>query len=178
MAKPEVTEYAPYYSRYIDLVGEGDIVRILEEELDAGMRVLRRFSEWDGAYRYAAGKWSIKEVIGHIIDTERVMAFRALWFARGTQAELPGFEQDDWVKNSNFDASELSILVDEWAMLRRSNVEFFRSLPAEAWSHHGVANKGQITVKALAYVIAGHEMHHRNVLALRYVKDGESRGKR
>jgi hypothetical protein len=170
MPRPDTTEYPPYYSRYIELAGDGDILQILERELDSGMRAFRKIPEWDGTYRYAPGKWSVKEMLGHVIDTERVMALRALWFARGGPSPLPGFEQDDWVKNANFDGLLMANLVEEWAMLRRSNVAMFKSLPADAWMRKGTANNVVLSVRALAYIIAGHEKHHRDVLAMRYVR--------
>ncbi|PYO06808.1 MAG: DinB family protein [Gemmatimonadetes bacterium] len=122
-----------------------------------------------GTYRYAPEKWSVNEVIGHLIDSERIFGARALRFARNDPAPLPGFEQDDYVRNSTFDAYPLSELASELEIVRQSTIFLFRHIDEQAWTRRGVANNAEVSVRALAYIIAGHELHHREVLRSRYL---------
>ena len=169
MNTPDSSEYAPYYGRYVQLVSEPDIVGVLANQIHATSAELRAISEVKAGSRYAPGKWSIKEVLGHMIDTERIFAYRALRFARGDQNPLAGFEQDDYVRMAGFDGCRFHDLVDEFELVRRANVMMFGHLDAEAWARRGVASGHEITVRALAYVIAGHERHHMKVLRERYL---------
>ena len=169
LMKPTSDEYAPYYEKYIALLPEGDIVTTLEEQLNSTLALLRGLDESQGVRRYAPDKWSVKEVIGHIIDGERVFAYRALRFARNDQTPLPGYEQDDYVRSATFDERTLADLADEFEHLRRSNIQLFRSLDESAWSRRGTANDFEVTVRALAHIIAGHEAHHVGVLQMRYL---------
>jgi hypothetical protein len=120
-------------------------------------------------YRYAPEKWSVNELIGHVIDSERIFAARALRFARNDPTPVPGFEQDDYVRNSNFDAFPLAELASEWNDVRRTTVALFKHLDEAAWMRRGVANNAEVSVRALAYIIAGHELHHREILHARYL---------
>ena len=167
--RPNPDEYAPYYEKYVSLIPEGDIVATLERQLETTLSLLRGLDEAQGLKRYAPDKWSVKEVIGHVIDSERVFAYRALRFARNDQTPLPGYEQDDYVRAANFDERQLGDLADEFEHLRRSNITLFRSLGEEAWSRSGTANDFAVTVRALAHIIAGHEAHHVGVLQMRYL---------
>jgi hypothetical protein len=130
---------------------------------------LRGLTETQAATRYAPDKWSIKELIGHIIDGERVFAYRLLCFARQDQTPLPGFEQDDYVRAGNFDNRQWSDLVEEFELVRRANLSLLRSLDEEAWMRRGTANDDEVSVRALAYIIAGHETHHMQILRTRYL---------
>ncbi len=167
--RPEESEYLPYYHRYIALVAEGDIVTTLEEQNRSTLALLRSLPETKAAFRYAPLKWSIKEVVGHLSDAERIFADRALRFARKDETPLPGFEENDYVRNGSFDACSLADLADGFESVRRSTVFLFKQLNGEASARRGKANNGEISVRALAYVIAGHEMHHMNVLRTKYL---------
>ena len=169
IAPPEAAEYAPSYGRYISLVGGNDIVRTLETQGNETMALLGGLTEQQGDYRYAPEKWSIKEVVGHFTDTERIFAYRALRIARSDQTPIEGFEQDDYVRAARFGDRALAGLIDEFASVRRASLLLFQNLDGEAWMRRGVANKLEISVRAVAYVIAGHELHHRKILQERYL---------
>jgi|SRR5262245_18611180 len=169
MTKPETTEYAPYFARYISLVPEGDLLATLENQNEATLKLLRSLSEEKGGYRYAPGKWSIKELVGHLIDTERVFAYRALCFARDDKTPLPGMEQDDFVRGADFDSIRLADLADEFAAVRRSNLYLFRHFNREAWLRRGTASGNEMSARAAAFIIAGHELYHLDVLKTRYL---------
>ena len=167
--RPEKSEYPPYCEGYISRVPDGDILGILGKQLDDTLALIKTIPEARGDSRYAEGKWSVKEVIGHVIDTERVFAYRALRFARGDATPLAGFEQDDFVRGAAFDKRSLSDLADEYEHVRRATISLFANLDAEAWSRKGSANNNETSVRALAFIIAGHERHHVEVLRTRYL---------
>ena len=168
--RPHDTEYLSYYSRYIDLVPEGDILTTLLRQNEATMALLRGLSESQGGFRYAPGKWSIKELVAHVSDAERIFADRALRFARADETPLPGFEENDYVRNGSFDGFHLVDIVTGFENVRRSTVSLFSLLTNDATIRRGQANNAEISVRALAYVIAGHEIHHMNVLRTRYLE--------
>jgi uncharacterized damage-inducible protein DinB len=168
VARPEPGEYAPYYEKYISLVKGEDILTTLDQQRRQTMLLLSGRDEEDGNFRYAADKWSAKEVLGHLCDSERVFAYRALRFSRGDSTPLAGFEQDDYVRNGPFANHPLSDLVEEFIAVRRATLSLLRSLDETAWMRRGVANKNEVTVRALAYIIAGHELHHRRILEEKY----------
>jgi hypothetical protein len=167
-ARPAATEYAPPYEKYISLVPGEDILAVLAAQLPQMTATFSGRSERDGNFRYAPDKWSVKEVVGHLADTERIMAYRALCIARGDQTPISGFEQDDYVRGGRFSPRKLADLVAEFADVRIATLAFFGSLDAEAWGARGVANKNEVTVRALAFIIAGHVLHHRGILEERY----------
>jgi len=169
LGRPEPTEYAEYYGRYISLVPEPDVVAAMREQTEATLEFLRTIPEAAGDRRYAPGKWSVKEVVGHVLDSERVFAMRAIYFARRDPAALPSFEQDDWVKAATFDAQPLGELVAEFEHVRRGNLYFFKHLAPEGWQRRGTASGYEFTVRALAYVIVGHERYHLEILRSRYL---------
>ena len=168
-AKPDASEYLPYYGRYIALVPDGDVLSTLERQMRESQSLLSAIAPAVGSYRYAPDKWSVNEMIGHMIDTERIFSVRALRFSRADTSPLPGFEQDDYVRNASFDAFPLSELATEFETVRHSTLFLFRHLTEEAWMRKGVASNAEITVRALAYIIAGHELHHLQVLRARYL---------
>ncbi len=168
IARPEPGEYAPYYERYISLVAGTDILGTLDSQRRQTMLLLSGREESDGDYRYAPDKWSTKEVLGHVCDTERVFAYRALRIARGDQTPLPGFEQDDYVKNGPFARAPLAEIIEDYIAVRRATLTLLRNLDEGAWGRRGVASKNEVTVRALAYMIAGHELHHRRILEEKY----------
>jgi len=167
---PDVSEYAEYYGRYISLAPAGDILAALEEQPGQTLALLSGLSDEQAHYRYAPDKWSIKEVLGHLIDTERVFAYRALRFARNDPTPLSGFEQDDYVRFGSFGGCPLGYLMEQFSSVREATVFLFEGLSAEAWMRRGLANQNEISVRAIAYVIAGHELHHRQVLKDKYLQ--------
>lgn len=169
IAKPEPGEYAPYYARYLHGMADGDLLRMLEEGAEDVLQLLRAFGEADGGHRYAPGKWSVKEVVGHVTDAERVFAYRALRIARADSTPLPGFEQDDYVAAAGFDRRTLADLAEEFADVRKATLKLFAGMDAPAFMRSGVANGHPITVRALAWIIAGHEQHHARILRERYL---------
>jgi hypothetical protein len=166
--RPAPTEYAAFYEKYIALVPGNDIVSSLDAQRLQMAQLFAARSERDGNFRYAADKWSVKEVVGHITDSERIFAYRALRIARADQTPLSGFEQDDYVRAGAFGDRTLADLVEEFALVRSATSALFHSLGDEVWVRRGVANKNEVTVRALAFIIAGHELHHREILKERY----------
>ncbi len=166
--RPDSNEYAPYYGKYISLIPEGDILVTLEKQWPETVALLAP-READGDFRYAPGKWSLKEALGHVIDTERVFSYRALRIARNDKTPLAGFEQDDYVKYGPFADCSLEALLEEFTSVRKATVALFRALDEAAWSRRGTASNDEVTVRALAYMIAGHELHHRRLFEQKYL---------
>ena len=169
IAPPEATEYLPYYGKYISLVPGGDILTTLQEQINQTVKLLMAVNEERGDYRYAPGKWSVREVLGHMIDTERIFAYRALRFSRNDATPIDGFEQDDYVRNGPFGHCRVKMLVEEFACVRGATLFLFRNLEEGAWMRRGVAYNADVSVRALAYIIAGHEIHHRKILQEKYL---------
>ncbi len=169
ISAPDRTEYAAYYSPYIDKVAGNDVLAVLEAQLGQTLPVLEHVSEERSLHRYAPGKWSIRQVMSHVNDTERLFAFRAFWFARGIEDPLPSFDQDAAVTIAGADERPWSSHVDEFKSIRAGTLTLFRNLPADAWMRRGVASGNPFTVRALAYICAGHVTHHVNVLQERYL---------
>ncbi len=167
--RPQLGEYAPYYDRYISLIPSDDILATLRDQRRQMLLLLSGRTEADGDLRYAPEKWSLKEVLGHINDTERILSYRALRIARGDQTPIEGFEQDDYVRNGSFTQRPLADLIEDYIAVRRATISLFRNLDDPAWTRRGVANKNEVTVRALAYIIAGHELHHRRILEEKYL---------
>lgn len=167
-SRPAPGDYAPYSEQYILLVTGDDILDSLNTQLKQTAMLFSGRSERDGNFRYAPDKWTVKEVLGHVADAERIFAYRAIRFARGDQTPLAGFEQDDYIRGARFRERKLADIVQEYADVRRASLALFRSLDEEAWMRRGVANNNPATVLALAYLIAGHELHHRKILEERY----------
>lgn len=168
VARPEPGEYAPFYEKYISRVAGNDVASALEAQRVHTMQLLAGRSEREGNFRYAADKWSVKDVVGHMVDSERIFAYRALRIARGDRTPIEGFEQDDYVRDGGFNERTLLSLADEFASVRSATLVLFRSFSQEAWLRRGTANKNEVSVRALAYITAGHELHHRQVLEERY----------
>ena len=167
--RPAAHEAAPYYSRYMDLVSSDNIISVLETQLRETLEFLSGISEEKSLHRYAPGKWSIRQLLNHVNDTERIFLFRALWFARGFQATLPGYDQDVCVEASGADDVSWKNHTDEFRSVRFATLALFHNLPEEAWLHSGSANDNSFTVRALAYIIAGHVQHHTTILKERYL---------
>jgi len=169
MNRPTETEYASYYQSYVNQVSETDIMAVLRSEIDDLDVLLNRVPAEKETYAYAEGKWTIREIIGHLIDGERVFGYRALCIARGEKQNLPGFEQDDYLRTSPYNRVELEELLSELRLVRLSNIAMFRTLDEEAWNRVGLANNNEVTVRALAFIMAGHLRHHMKVLRERYL---------
>lgn len=168
MKRPEANEYAEYYGKYIAKVPGADVLSILESQRLHMLQLFAGRSERDGNFRYAPGKWTIKEVLGHVTDAERIFTYRALRIARGDQTPLASFEQDDYVKNGGFAGRTLAHLVEEFGAVRGASVALFRSFDDAAWSKRGVASQKEVTVRALGFITAGHQIHHRVILEEQY----------
>ena len=167
--RPTSAEYAPPFEKYVSRVPEADALGALagqKADLAATLAEVRGEAE---RYRYAEGKWSIREVVGHLIDAERVFGYRAVCIARGEVAALPGFDENAYVANASFDECPLTELLDEFALVRDGHLAFFRHLRREAWLRSGVANAKATSVRALAYIMAGHPRHHLAILRERYL---------
>jgi uncharacterized damage-inducible protein DinB len=166
---PDRTEAAEYYFTYIDKVGAGDIRAILEQQLQETVAMLQGISEQQSRSRYAPDKWTIRQVVNHINDAERLFVFRAFWFARGLDAPLPSFEQDVAVTMAAADERSLASHIDEFRSIRAATLTLFQQLPEDAWTRHGVASGNPVSVRALAYITAGHVTHHMKILRERYL---------
>jgi hypothetical protein len=173
LLRPASSDYAPYYERYISLIPEGDILGTLSAQLDETLSFLAGIPESRAGHRYAPGKWSIREVVGHLIDGEKIFGDRALRIGRGDTTPLPGFDEDAYVANANFDNVALADLAHEFELARRSNIMMFRHFPREAWERRGTANGNPVSVIAIAFIMAGHEMHHAGVIRSRYLTIAE-----
>jgi hypothetical protein len=169
-AFPDRTEAAEYYFTYIDKVPAGDICEILRAQAPETTAVFRGISESDSLYRYAPDKWSIREVVSHLNDTERVFVSRAFWFARAFDNPLPSFDQNVAVSNADADERSWASHIEEFSAIRAATLTFFENLPAHAWDRRGIASGNPFTVRALAYITAGHVTHHTTVLQKLYLK--------
>ena len=169
LGRPEPNEAASYYLTYIDRVTSDDVVDVLAKQLDEAYSFLSEISEEQSLHRYAPGKWSMRELLGHINDTERVFMFRALWFARGFEDALPSFDQEIGFKAAGSDKVPWAKHVQEFNAIRSATLSFFRNLPEDAWLRGGVASDNYVTVRALAYIVAGHVAHHLAILRERYL---------
>jgi uncharacterized damage-inducible protein DinB len=168
MNRPEASEYADYYANYIAKVPGSDVLSVLESQRLQMLQLFAGRSERDGSFRYAPGKWTVKEVLGHIVDTERIFTYRALRFARADQTPLPGFEQEDYVRSGAFGARTLADLAEEFGAVRSASIGLFRSFKEDVWVRRGKADGKEVSVRALAFIIAGHQVHHRIILEERY----------
>lgn len=167
--RPAHADYPEYYRTYVDKVPEGDIVTTLERQVERTLRLLGRIGEQGAGHRYAPGKWSVKQVAQHVCDAERVFAYRALVFARGDATPLPGFAENDWAASGRIEHRKLADVADELVTLRRSNLALFGGFDDETLSRRGSANGVEFTVGSLAWIVAGHELHHAAVLEERYL---------
>lgn len=169
IARPDETEYASYFHQYIVQVPEGDLIELLRDQTAATRAMLGSLSDAEARFRYAPDKWSIKEVVGHLTDTERIMAYRALCFARREQAVLPSFDENAYVAASRFDERALPAVLAELGLVRAATIAFFDALSEDELMRRGRMTSGEYTVRAMAYNIAGHERHHQRILNERYL---------
>ncbi len=166
--RPEAGEFEPYYALYIKKVPDGEVVSLLESQIRATTAALRRLPASKATYRYAEGKWSIGEVVGHLADVERIFAYRAMRIARADPTPIEGFDENAYVPAAQFDRRPLAELINEFEAVRAATLALFRGFPPEAWPRMGVANGKPISVRALIYIVAGHERHHLGTLRERY----------
>lgn len=170
LSRPDATEYAPYYGKYISLIpAAGDLIKLMNEQFSSTITALRQISEAQSFTRYEPGKWSIKETVGHMVDTERIMSYRALRIARGDETPIPGFEQDDYVRTANSDARPFAEIVDEFQKVRQATLALFSTFDETALSRRGTASNLPVSARALTFIVAGHERHHLNVLQAKYL---------
>jgi DinB superfamily len=169
IGRPETAELSDYQIGYVSKVSGNDIVAFLQGQLETTLDLLHGIDEGKAAYRYSPGKWSLKEVVGHVTDTERVFAYRALVFSRNDSTPLPGFDQQPWAEHAKHSQVPLKELADEFDSVRRSTIHLFQHLEPAAWSRRGLANNKPVTVHALAYLIGGHTEHHLEILQSRYL---------
>jgi len=173
LRRPGPGDHAAYYKRYVDLVPDGDILETLSGQMTATQALLATVPTFREEYRYKPSKWSLREVVGHLIDVERVFAGRAHFMARGFTLNLPGMEQDEWAKASNAHGRPLADLAEEWAALRRDNVLMFSGFTDEAWERHGRASGNGFSTMAFPWIIAGHELYHVELLKRNYLTELE-----
>ncbi len=169
MQRPDKSEHHHYYSTYIDQVPDGDIMAMLRSSIDETAALLKNQPAALADYRYAPGKWTVREVINHIVDSERTFGFRAFWFARKGSGELPSFDQDMFVTEARMPPRSLDSFFDEWRTVRASNLAVFDAMDDGAWMRTGIASGYTFTVRAFPWIIAGHEIHHRQQLKERYL---------
>ncbi len=170
MKKPTKGDYPEYFEAYFNTINSENPIELMESQIIEMLNLLSTLNETEANQSYAEGKWSIKEVLGHLIDSERVFCYRAVAIARGETQSLPGFEQDDYVNAANFNSRELSNLLDEYQKVRESTLALFKSFDEKIYDKKGIANDNPLTVRAVMFLIPGHERHHINILKERYLK--------
>ncbi|KON89894.1 damage-inducible protein DinB [Sporosarcina globispora] len=166
---PETNEYAPYYEKYVSSVPDGDLLQILDDQMKETMNLVKDLNEDQAHFRYAPEKWTVKEVIGHITDTERIMSCRLLCIGRGEMAKLPGYDDNEYVKNGHFNRFSIQELLEQLSLVRQNTIALLKSMDEEALLKRGNANGTEVTARAIAYIIAGHELHHRTLIKDRYI---------
>ncbi len=169
MKRPDAKDYSEYYHNYVQHVPEGDILDILDKQADLLGRFFAGVNEEKSLYRYEEGKWSIREVVGHLLDVERIFSYRAFRFSRGDQTELPGFDENSYVPKGNYDQHDITELVEEFYLLRKATVSMFRGFDKKMWELSGKANGAAMSVRAVAWILAGHLIHHMKVIQSRYL---------
>ncbi|MDI4650418.1 DinB family protein [Cohnella hashimotonis] len=168
--RPDSNEYTPYQGQYVSLVPDGDLIDILEAQKARTLRMIAGLTEEQADYRYAPGKWSLKQVFGHISDNERIQSYRLLRIARGDKTNLPGYEQDELVPNGPFESWSLSQLSEDYKTVREATLALLRGLRAEDWTRIGNANDNPVSVRALACINSGHELHHLRIIEEQYLR--------
>ena len=169
MPKPSKKDYAEYYHNYVQQIDTDDIIGVLENQLNKTLELFKNIPEEKGNHSYSEGKWTVKEVLGHLVDTERILAYRALSFARNERQELPGFEQDDYVAEGFFNDRTINNLLEEFTALRKANIVMFKNFSDDILMRRGNANNSEFTVNAFQYIIPGHVEHHLKILKEKYI---------
>ncbi|MFD1957168.1 DinB family protein [Paenibacillus thailandensis] len=169
IAKPQQGEYNPFYDTYIGKIPEGDLIAVLERQQEETVKLLGELPEDKHLYRYAPDKWTLKEVLGHIIDNERIMSFRMMCIAYGEQKPLPGYDQDEYMASDPYAGCTLPQLLEEYKLVRQATIALLKRLPEKLLANRGTANGGPASARAFAYIIAGHELHHMSIIKERYL---------
>lgn len=170
ISPPSDKEYAPFYAGYLNNIEGEDAYLLLRNQRDNLLSILNKINDETANSSYAENKWTFKQLLGHLIDSERIMAYRALAISRGEKQPLPGFEQDDYVAEGNFNSRNWDEMIEDYKAARNSTIHFFDSLTDEQFSKVGTANDFAVSVRALLYIIVGHERHHINILKEKYLK--------
>ena len=169
MLKPETSEYNPYYEKYISLIEEGELLNALERQPSELRSLLNGLDEEKGKYAYADGKWSIKEVLSHLVDGERIFGYRVLRISRGDETPIEGFEQDGYIENSHANERSFEDLLEELSLQRNANLRMLKNLRDDGWKRLGTASQSPVSVRALGFIMAGHVQHHINILKAQYL---------
>jgi hypothetical protein len=169
LQRPLASEYPEYYKPYVDLVPEGELLTLLKENLVKTIELFESLSEASGHFRYAEDKWSIKEVLGHMADTERIMSYRLLRVGRGDQTALAGFNENEYVEGSQINKLPIKRILEDFIAIRKATLTLFQNMPEEAWANIGFANNTDVTARAIGYIIAGHALHHFKIINDRYL---------
>jgi hypothetical protein len=167
--RPLASEYPEYYKPYVNLVPEGDLLTLLKEDLVKTIELFESLSEEDGHFRYAENKWSIKEVLGHMADTERIMSYRLLRVGRGDQTALAGFNENEYVEGSQINKLPIKNILEDFIAIRKGTLTLIQNMPEETWTNIGFANNTEVTARAIGYIIAGHALHHYKIITERYL---------
>lgn len=174
LQRPDIIEYNPYFKQYIDLVPNGNLVSILKQQQKETNEIVRNVTDEQSEFRYAENKWSLKDVLGHMADTERVMSYRLLVVARGDTTPLPSFDENLYTQNANFNQLFLENLIVDWNIVRQNTISLLTYLPKRALMNRGTIFNHPTTARAIAYIIAGHELHHRRIITERYLSNSNS----
>jgi len=169
LQRPLVSEYPEYYKPYVNLVPDGDLLSLLKEHLVKTIELFESLSEEAGHFRYAENKWSIKEVLCHMADTERIMSYRLLRAGRGDQTALAGFDENEYIQGSQIHKLPIKNILEDFIATRKATLTLIQNMPEEAWANIGFANNTEVTTRAIAYIIAGHALHHFNIISDRYL---------
>lgn len=168
LQRPNESEFPPYYAGYIRLVPDGELLQVLKDDLDKTVSLFGGMAEEESQFRYAPNKWAIKEVLGHMTDTERIMSYRLLRIGRGDQTALAGFDENVYVDGAHFDRLPIKTILEDFTATRNATLTLIQNMPEETWNNKGFANNTEITTRAIAYIIAGHAIHHKKVVTERY----------
>ncbi|PGT82776.1 DinB family protein [Bacillus sp. AFS040349] len=167
--KPAADEFNSYFAKYVDIVPEGDIIQLLQQQNNETIDLLKNYSETQGLFKYTPNKWSIKEVIGHLSDTERILSFTLLCIARGEDMSLHRYDKDAYIKNADFNRQSIKKLLEDFSVVRQSTLQFIKTLTSEDLQRKGTALGSEVTAKALVFILAGHELHHLKIIKEAYL---------
>lgn len=171
LKRPDLEEFPVYMRSYVQLIPEGDIIQTLNGQLASTLKIFSAVTEKQAEYRYAEGKWSLSEVLGHLTDTERIMSYRILRIARGDKSPLMGFDENVYVQEASFYERTIADLLEDYQNVRRATISLLKGLPQKSLQNKGNANGFEVTVETIAYMIAGHELHHLKIIQEKYLKD-------
>lgn len=171
LKRPDLEEFPVYMRSYVQLIPEGDIIQILNGQMASTQEIFSAVTEKQAEYRYAEGKWTLSEVLGHLTDTERIMNYRILRIARGDKSPLMGFDENEYVQEASFNERTIADLLEDYQNVRRATISLLKGLPQKSLQNKGNANGFEVTVETIAYMIAGHELHHIKIIQEKYLKD-------